>query len=376
MVTSKWITSGLLALGLAACGGESEDAGRLAAYRAAIPSESRLSAAEPDDGSTRALNDRAEYPGHARGLILGVNGSVRGIVRLMKAITDLPPSFFNSETKEYVWGPWDNEDEGGGKVAAYIKEEAEGADFKYSYALLRGVGNDLATFVPVIWGGATPDPDDEDRGVGVTMWDFEANHTFAEAHDPLYSENAFDRGRFVVLYGAERAEDDNGEFAYVVAVFRNFIAKDSPNDLPGDLDYFYGKYMADNGTNIDFVDVAAQTDISNPLDGTAEDLHLRLAFLDMSTGRAEASASGGAIDAGVTYSATECWGPTVRRTFFEGVVTDAANQSSIVASEGTEAACGDVFQNSLDELGIPSLDDVDPALLTAMGDVAETGILP
>src|SRR5690606_5509963 len=105
---------------------------------------------------------------------------------------------------------------------AYIRDAGEGADFRYHYALLRGVSNDVSTLAPVIWGGANPDATDPDRGSGITLWDFEANYAWEEANNPNFGNEPLDRGRFVTLYGAGPDENDpNSEVALVLASFRN-----------------------------------------------------------------------------------------------------------------------------------------------------------
>ncbi|MEY4547629.1 MAG: hypothetical protein RL685_3824 [Pseudomonadota bacterium] len=60
------------------------------------------------------------------------------------------------------------------------------------------------------------------RGVGVTLWDLEANHEFDEAHDPAGSVGR-GRGRFVTLFGHQTAE--GGDAAFNIAVFRDFVAE-------------------------------------------------------------------------------------------------------------------------------------------------------
>src|SRR5690606_14309540 len=134
----------------------------------------------------------------------------------------------------FVWGPYPDEI---GYSAAYIRDtEATGEDLRYHFAFVRGASNDLATLTPVIWGGATPDPDNDDHGVGVTMWDFTANRAFAEEHDPSFDPADHDSGRFVALYGAGPDQDDPAsELSFVVAVFRDFVPKDEQDQAPHDL---------------------------------------------------------------------------------------------------------------------------------------------
>jgi len=377
-----------LTLALVACGTDDDsafDQDLLSRYRAALPSEGQLSAKKPQGTSTNAVGDPAVYPVEAGPTAIQINLAVVGIIHVMRTITDLQPTLYNSATQEFLWGPWDNTDDFG-TVAAYIKELPEGSDFKYVYALLRGINNDLTTMVPVIWGGATPDPADEDNGVGITLWDFEANFAFAEANDPDFATGVFDRGRFVAVYGAAPAEEEAGaRFGWAYAVFRNFIGKEDyspsadPTAVGFDLDYLYGHYLGADATVVDFLHFtfAMNTDPATTL---PEDISVKMAFLNAGWGRAEASALNGDIAAPASYEATECWNTGLKRTFFGQVYTDGLG-NPYSAAEGTEAGCGPdvgggvmLFARPLAELGIPSLDDIDAALKAALENVAENGM--
>ena len=353
------------------------DQALLAEYRAALPSMGELQASAPEASaaalrsSITAVGDDAIYPSSSYDIVIGINGAVSGIIQLMEEVVMLPPTVFNSETKEFVWGPWDNED-GIGYVAAYIRDAGEGEDFRYQYALLRGIDNDLANMQPVIWGGATPDANNADHGAGITLWDFEANRAFEEANNPDYANLALDQGRFVALYSKGYDENDaNAEVAFVLATFRNFVPQDQPEQAPADLDYFYGRYSDAEMTG-DFLDWEAGIDVSEPADGVAEDVGVRMLFLNEGTGRAEADAVGGSLADNEEVNVTECWDDAINQTYLLAErVADGTPAESY--TEGTVEGCGP-FQSSLSELGIPSLDDVDPALRAALDDVAQNGI--
>jgi hypothetical protein len=163
-------------------------------------------------------------------------------------------------------------------------------------------------------------------------------------------------------------EADN---TFVVAAFRDFVSKDEPDKAPVDLDYLYGRH-ADATNSFDFADIEAAVDVSDPLDGSAEDLGLRLAFFNEGTGRAEADAIGGSLEPNQSFAVVECWDTSLNRTFLEGIVNDAGTETT-VASEGELANCG-AFDPSLDQLGVPRLEDIDPELLGALDQVATNGL--
>jgi hypothetical protein len=341
-------------------------------YRAALPKMDRLEAQAPQASAAAiaAVGDPALYPVGSYDIANGINGAVTGIIQVLDTVTALEPTIFNSDTQEFFWGPFPNED-GIGFVAAYIREAGADADFRFEYALLRGIDNDVANLKPVIWGGASPDAENEDHGVGVTLWDFEANRAFEQEHNPAFDSLVLDRGRFVALYAAGPDEKDpSAEVAFVLASFRDFVPADNADAAAADLDYFYGRY--ENGITVDFIDFETAFDVSEPADGTAENVGVRMAFLNEGTGRAEADATGGSLEEGQEGRVVECWNAAIQQSFISFEVVGGTTPIGPV-SEGNAADCG-LFTASLSELGIPSLDDVDPALRAALDEVASNGI--
>ena len=363
-----------LALPAAACTADDDDIDQelLSTYRAALPSKAQLSATAPQATAAYKTGDPALYPHSSWDIVEGINGSIGNMIDLLELIVATPPTFYNSDTLEFVWGPWPNDD-GIGYVAAYIKDAGSGEDFRYHYAFLRGATNDLATLTPVIWGGANPDPVNDDHGVGVTLWDFEANYAFEQANDPAFdAEAAATRGRFASIYGADDDEaDPDNELAFVVAVFRDFVPEDNPTAEPADLDYFYGRYITSAHT-IDFLDYQVAFDISEPADAIAEDVGVRMAFLDEGVGRAEADVANGSFALNQSARAVECWDESILQTYLLFEVLDGADVVDSSA-DGVLSDCG-LFAASLDDLDIPALEDIDAELLAALDQVATTGV--
>jgi len=123
---------------------------------------------------------------------------------------------------------------------------------------------------------------------------------------------------------------------------------------------------------VDFLDFETGIDVTEPKDGVREDVGIRMAFLDQGTGRAEADVIGGSMAANQTGSATECWDTSLDETYLEFQVLDSGNPSQTY-TEGDYGNCG-MFQATLDDLNIPSLQDIDPNLLAALDQVATTGV--
>lgn len=366
LVTASLLSTALL-VGCVAEESTDIDQQLLTEYRGAIPTLSQLEAAEVQ-GTTTALGEPAVLPTTSYPIVEGINGGVAMLIGLVEAVVELPPTVFNSDTQEFVWGPFDNDD-GVGFVAVYIRDTGSDEDFRYHYAFLRGIDNDLANMTPVIVGGSSPG-EDEDHGVGLALIDFEASYQFEQAHNPDADSLEMERGRVAYLFAAgPDDEDPNNEGAFVIAAFRDFVSADEPDATPIALDYMYGRYVDNNENHtLDFLNWKAPMDVDE--DGSAaEDLDIRMAFFDEGIGRAEAIVTGGDLDAGASASLTECWDTSISQTFIR---MELSGDGRIVLEEGNPEDCG-AFNTSLASLGIPAIDDIDAELRTGLSTLASTG---
>jgi hypothetical protein len=348
---------------LAACGGDEEtpktyDEALLAEYRAALPSRSQLEASEPADAAQTPGD--AMYPNFMSNGVQQVNGMVLGILGVLDLLKTVPPTVFNSETEEFVWGPWDNND-GYGQVLAYVAKAPEEADFEYHYAFARLENSDMASLGIVIFGGATPlGPD---RGVGLTMWDFEANNAWEAEHDPDYDAAAQRTvGRFLALYGSVDPAE-GGHFEFVGSVLRNFRGEEDAGPATADLDMYYGRGTGPDGNSVSFLDWQLTSNVCSADNACFDDAtpgspqdeltRVRLAFLNNGMGRAEATVSGG--DLSVEITAVECWDQTIESRylhFSDGTNTYYPNP----AHNNMDAGCGSIFSQTLTDLHIPEID--------------------
>lgn len=351
-------------------GDDEIDQALLAEYRAAMPDRAQLMATAPEASAMAAVGDPAMYPSQSHEIVTAINGSVVGVIDLLDLITTVEPTIYDSSTREFFWGPWENED-GVGYVGAFIRDAGVGADFRYEFAFLRGATNDLATLTPIIVGAASPDPNNDDHGFGLTLWDFERNYEFEMMHNENAGNEDHTRGRFATLWG--HGPDENNPEAtitIIMSAFRNFVSEDDPNAEPADLDYFYGRFAYD-GTTVDFLDWEADMDVSDPADGIAEQVGVRMAFINEGMGRAEADAAGGSLAAGDSLTGTECWDNSLSRSYLNFEVVGSAPDSY---TEGELASCG-LFTQTLSELQVPALEDIEPGLRDALSILAETGAL-
>lgn len=349
------------------------DQALLTRYRGAVPKAQTLKAALPENpgGAGALVGDPAVYPGMAVPHVVGVNTLIGNILDTIEAVVATPPTIYNSDTKEFVWGPFDNEDSPleGDKALVYIKEQAEDDDFQFVFAFARLMGDDIATAAPVIWGGVNPDPENEDHGNGVLLLDFEASRAFGEANGADISTEA--RGRFAAGFGRGPNEDgSDGTVTIVLGALRGY--SEGGNEAVS-VDHLWGNVEGADGNTIDFVNLAIE---GNVLEESAavETLDMQLVLWNRGIGRGEVLLTGG--DAGTSIGeGTECWDAAVEQQYYEVVVTDEAGAETVIETEGDLATgCPAPFDVPLADLGIPTLDDVDGGILEALQNAAENGL--
>lgn len=384
------LRTGILLLGLLpACSddeagaGARYDAGTFAEYLRAIPEQERMLTGVPtldDPGALSSAGD-AVLGAHGVEFARSVNRPVRALVATLRAIVALPPTQFDAERRQFLWGPWDHE-RGAGKVALVIAENAADADFRYTYLLLRSTDGSLAEATPVISGGSTPDASDPERGVGVALWDVDADRQFELDHGGDGADRG--RGRFVTLFGHTASEQ--GDSYFNLAVFRNFVPEDalreSADAEPIDIDHFYGRFDGEDDLRLDFLDTALLANICDtevescfadapPATSSAERFEYSAFFVNRGLGRAEVQLSEG--DLGRSAHFVECWNPGLRRTSFQ--VEGTGENAGMMMETLENGSCAAPADQSMLDLGIPTLDDIDPALLLVMSCAAENGLI-
>ena len=363
-------TLSIVALVATGCGEKAKDEidpDTLARYKAAIPSSSVVSAPIAQANAAFAPGDPAVYPGFVGPIAMSINGSIGALLDLVEAIVQTPPTLYDSAKQEFIWGPFNDDQSSidGDTVALFIRDKGENVtnEFRYEYALLRGMGNDLASMTPIIYGSGTPDPALADHGSGVLLWDFENAFDFVETNDP--GHGPVSRGRFVSVYarGVDTASDT--DVTMVVSAFRNFIPEDNPTAPAASADYFYGGLVFPDQNRLDFVDFEFQGDMDD--NGSAlEDLGVHLALVNGGIGRAEADAVNGDVPAGTTVNVTECWDAALN---YQYLAVGTNGNPTPIASEGSSASC---FIDTLAD--VPALEDVDPALMNFLDTLGNNGV--
>ena len=365
------------------------DPDTLTRYRKALPARAQLEAKAPEgpDGMGLVLGETADAVQFVQEPVHGINGAVGGVLDMLEAVTATEPTLYDSEKGEFLWGPYDNDDSPviGDTVAVWIVDNGEDAeeDFRYHYAFARGMGNDLASMVPVIFGGAEPDANNEDYGAGITLYDLEANRVFSDANGGL----AQGQGRFVALYAKGEDENEAGtDVTWVVAAFRNFIGDDEAANGEAEaanFNHLFGHVDGADGTELDFVSIDALGDLhQNEDDADGEELEflsIDVVAVNQGIGRGEILIAGGDLDddnAPVNAGfSVECWDGAVARTYYD---LNYLNGQVIVhddeQSEGDISGCEGPFQATIEDLGIPTLDSIDQDLFAGLDALASNGL--
>ena len=346
----------------------------LARYKTALPARSTLTMRNPPSTTAAAFGGTPTlYPSFAVPVAMQINGMVGGTLDIIELIAEQPPTLFDSEDLEFWWGPIPDAESAieGDHWSLYIHDQINDADFnpqsdlRYEFAIIRGLGNDVASLTPILYGVATPVEENPDHGLGVFVYDFDNNiqfeDTYNAGHGPLTE------GRFATIFA--KGPDENNPAAivtFVIAAFRDFVPEEEPGATPANVDYFWGNF-ADATNSFDFLDFGFAADV---IDDTAavEDMAMKLAFFNSSVGRAEVGVTNGDLGTD-TASAVECWDASVSQTFLSFSL-DTGSGPVLQGESGSAASCvWDAAQ--FDQ--IPDLGDV-AAMHQLVSDVAAFGI--
>jgi hypothetical protein len=346
-------------------------------FRSALPTEERLVTGLPagTDSAAPGTDSAAVLAQQGVQLARGINRNARDLARTLQQIASEDPDHFNPEREEFVWGPWQSPS-GPGELTLSIQRHPSVTDFEYSYALIRHMPGDEHSGRPVIWGGASLDPEQPDHGTGLTAVDLDANAAFeAEYGEEAELDPAVGQGRFAMVHGYAQHGADSVLFNR--ASFRAYVppADDRATMLaPTTVEHFYGRVAEPSGAVVDFLQSEIDSDLcgADPsscfsaawAQGHAERFVFGEFVLDSGLGRADAKLSGGDLASQVAM--TECWNASRVRTSYE-LTTDGGTLQMMPSP-----SCPGRAAQSSEELGLPTADDVQPWLLNALGCAVES----
>ena len=353
------------------------DYGTLDTFRSALPTEERLVAGVPGAAAddTSGADPAAVLAEQGVVFARGINRNARDVARTLQQLAGEAPDHFDPDREEFIWGPWQSPS-GPGELTLSIQRHPAVTEFEYSYALIRHMPGDARSGRAVIWGGASLDAENADRGTGLTAVDLDANAAFeAEYGEEAELNPAVGQGRFAMVHGYATHGSDSVFFNR--ASFRGYVppATNRATMLaPATVEHFYGRVAESSGTTVDFLHSEIDSDLcgtdpSSCFGNTWEQGHPeRFVFgefvVDNGLGRAEVTLSGGDLASQVEM--TECWNASLTRTSYQLTTDDGTTQMMPGASCPGRAA------QSSEELGLPTADDVQPWLLNALGCAVES----
>ncbi len=296
----------LLLLTAACVGGPGEVP---ADYSAMLPDDRLLINLPADEagrrnGYSEAYLFTAQATRDVNGLIAVILGSVNLLV------TTYPPTWHDTESNTAVWGPWaDGLDPH--ETVLLVSEDDTGL---HSWVIARRPRGEESwdAFTEIVVGQVEPGATQE-ASEGWFYMDFDA----IAATDPLATAG----GRFATLY------EIRADGVAATAGFEQFTDNDSE---PIDAWYDYDQRHGGGGR----MDLAWYGDV-NPGQGAGlqEGHVVRSRWLATGAGRADMVVGGGDLEAlGLVGTASECWGETFSRDFYE-------NNWNTSETEGDAALC-------------------------------------
>lgn len=298
MTTTKLLATAALSMSLVACVKQEEAPSDL---RRALPTHEQVRINLPES-TTRTVGQLADYYVVTRDVTRTFNGGSAWVLILLHAIVQYPVTSVNGNV--YTWGPWSDALD----PAEYKLDVTDNGDGTYDYELSgRSKTATAATFELVISGHADPRPG-ELQGKGVFNIDFDASRRV----NPIDAGD--ERGEVTVSYDLAQRHldldiigvDDAGkpitaEYAY-----------DEAADGSGAMS-FGAKGDAGGGSQLESFQIVSK-------------------WASTGMGRADASATGGDIQATTTVSLTECWDTNFKRTFYQ-------DSHEFAPTEGSAASC-------------------------------------
>lgn len=368
------------AAALAGCekdeGGKGYSDEDLARYKSALPVRSTISMRNPPSSTAAAFGATAAmYPGFAVPVAMDINGLVGGTLDIIELIADQEPTLYDSEDLEFWWGPIPDSDSAlaDDHWSLFIHDRINDADYnpasgdlRYEFAIIRGLGNDVASLTPILYGVATPVEGTPDEGVGAFVFDFDNNVLFEDTYNP--GHGALTSGRMATIF-AKGPDDTNpaADVTFVIAAFRDFLPDDAGvGATAANVDYFWGNFT--EGVNaFDFLDLEFAADVIDT-STAVEDMDMKLAFYNSGIGRAEVSVVNGDL-ATDTASAIECWDASVSQTYLSFSL-DTGLGPVLQAETGLATDC---VWDAAQFAQVPDLSSV-PEMANLVGVIADAGI--
>ena len=328
----------LLAMGCGnSSGGDAGDrSAQLDRFRKALPQDEVLRARTTTDKSApKGDNHLAFWPAVAAEESKQINELITDLVAVIRDLSSGDPAV--TEDTRLVWGPFPA-DGAVGFVFVVIREvDAAEADHGYAtlpfeFELLRSADETLDASDPVVLDGASDGPER-----GFLYLDFNGDDDFEKANDPDWTAAQSLRGSLAAVYEANQPVEGTQDTVSFVATDVRDLSSDGSTVNES---HFYGEYVVEGGDSLLWFSYEGEFDETG--DGDLETVELNMGHA-LGAGRAEVTVT----DGGTTTTQMECW-------------NDAQVQTLLIedwSAADDQSACGDLWQSSLAELGIPTVAD-------------------
>lgn len=278
----------------------------------ALPTQEQVRVNLPEGDSNQesqvALGELSEFYVWTRGTTRGVNTLAAGVLILIHAIVQMPPTTVEGNT--YTWGP------GSGPLdpADFMLVVTDNLDGSFDWALQGKSKTDPTAEFLVLVGGHAVEGDEPHRGSGEFTIDADALHTV----NPIDHPDA--RGSLAFVYDLENTDGTQATLAMHLET-----TNEDGEDVSADYTY------AENEDRSGDFQFSIPLDVNE--DGSAlEDMTLRATWLADGSGRGEAIVTGG--DAGTdVFKASQCWDQNFLTVY--GI----AELPDFLVAEGSEENC-------------------------------------
>jgi hypothetical protein len=257
------------------------------AYADLLPDQ-RILVSMPDE-LAGARGGRAEFYGWTAEVTRGINDLIGTVVLTLDLVTDLPPTWSDTEADTAAWGPFGNGLDPAETILWVTREDAV-----YSWVIGVRPRNSQDDWTPIVAGQVSDDGTPEDND-GWFVFDFDAAHEL----DPS-----------IGLTGTFTSEYDISPDGVVASAFLDDFS--DQGSTPVDAAYHYTQDLIGAGQ----MDLAIHTDL-NPESGTAleEVLRMRSRWTPAGTGRADALITEGDLEA-LVGTASECWDEHFQQVYY------------------------------------------------------------
>lgn len=317
----SWMTVGALVLASTACGKKAS----IDDMRSGMPDSSSAKINAPQNGSA-LVGDTSEWYEITLGATTGVNVTVVGILVILDAVVQQPPT--SQSGSSAVWGPWSDTNNPLDPFA-YKLTVTDNGDHTYSYNLDVRNKNDpdqASSYQTILSGKHAPaqvnGANDKKHGNGNFLVDWDARN---KLNPPAFDDKGRKmQGTWEVTY------DNRSDDAKVDVNFNNILNDQSATS---NATYHYDQPKGGDGK----FQFSADSDVNK--NGTEEFVTIESRWKQDGSGRSDITVTKGDVPAGQTGQGSQCWGTDFKTSFEALTVPVTGSSAPYTTAGGAESAC-------------------------------------